>query len=162
MNAPQNTSDPLSGKYLIFVINRIQYAINILKVKEIVGQQKTTPLPESPHYIKGIIHLQGNIVPVIDLKIRLGLPEGKSERSSIILLQKIRKDSSALFGIIVDAISNVAMLSSEDIEDIGAIGPHLKESYILGVSKGTGQEAIILDIEALLYAREIPTPQKRL
>ena len=160
MNTPENTADPLSGKYLMFTVNQIQYAINLLKVKEIVGKKNATPLPESPNYVKGIVTLRGIPMPVIDLKVRLGLPETEDlEDSPIIVLQKVANQGASLIGLLVDKVSDVNMLTPEEIEDIGMAGTHLKQNYILGVSKAEGKEAIILEIDTLLSAEDITLPK---
>src|ERR1700734_3063720 len=70
-----SSADPRSGKYLTFRLAREEFAIQVLRVREIMGLQDITAVPQTPHYMKGVINLRGKIVPVIDLRSKFGFPE---------------------------------------------------------------------------------------
>lgn len=141
----------LEGKYLTFNLNQKVYGIPILKVREIIGTLPVTPLPQSPEHMKGVINLRGKVIPVMDLRTRLGLsiPED-STRSCIIVVEPETTNGLAIVGMVVDSVNDVAGIKQTDIEQAPQLFAAADTSYILGLAKTADGVRILLDIGKLL------------
>jgi len=144
------------GKYLTFSLDSEEYGIGILKVKEIIGMMRITPVPQTPEFVKGVINLRGKVIPVIDLRLRFGMEAiGYSERTCIIVVE-IQSSSGRLpIGIVVDAVSEVLNIKGSDIEETPTFGTRLETDYILGMAKMGGGVKILLDIDRILNAEDL-------
>ena len=144
------------GKYLTFSLDNEQYGIGILKIKEIIGMIPITPVPRTPEYVKGVINLRGKVIPVIDLRQRfeMGMVDS-TERTCIIVVEIDGKSGTIMMGILVDSVSEVLNIKSEEIEDTPTFGAKLDVDYILGMAKMDGGVKILLDIDRVLSAREV-------
>jgi purine-binding chemotaxis protein CheW len=144
------------GKYLTFSLDREEYGIGILKVKEIIGMIPITMIPRMPPYVKGVINLRGKVIPVVDLRLKLSMAEaGYTERTCIIVVEISGGSGQVLIGIIVDSVSEVLNVKGADIEDTPAFGARLDTEYILGMAKIGGKVKILLDIDKILNNEEI-------
>lgn len=145
---------PLSrngGKYLTFSLGNEDYGISILKVKEIIGMIYITPLPQTPDFVKGVINLRGKVIPVIDLRLRFGMPAREyTERTCIVVVETGDKGDLLKIGVVVDSVSEVLNVKSSDIEPAPTFGTTLQTDYILGVAKIEGKVKILLDIDKVL------------
>jgi purine-binding chemotaxis protein CheW len=154
-SANQQKSDRRTGKYISFRLGSEEFAIHVLQVREIVGIQEITAVPETPHGVKGVINLRGKVIPVVDLRIRFGLEELEySQRTCIIVAQIDGAGGRVLVGVIVDAVSEVLNLQAADIEDTPDFGPGVALPYLLGMAKIKGKVKILLDIQAALAGGE--------
>src|SRR5271165_1695319 len=116
--APALASDERAGKYLTFVIGKEEFGVGVLKVREIMGIQDITAVPHTPPYLKGVINLRGKVIPVVDLRIKFGLPASDhTQRTCIIVVQVGGETHSILMGIIVDGVVEVLTLMPADVED---------------------------------------------
>jgi purine-binding chemotaxis protein CheW len=144
------------GKYLTFSLAKEEYGIGILKVKEIIGMMTITPVPQTPSFVKGVINLRGKVIPVIDLRLKFGMDEIEyDERTSIIVVEVRGGTGTVQIGIVVDSVSEVVNIKSEDIEDTPTFGTRLDTDYILGMAKIGGGVKILLDIDQVLTDEEI-------
>ncbi len=151
-------ADQRTGKYLTFLLGREEFAIQVLKVREIMGIQDITAVPQTPSYIKGVINLRGKVIPVDDLRLKFCLPEvDYTQRTCIIVVQVQAGGATLHTGIIVDAVSEVLNLASGDIEDTPDFGDagSSAASYLLGMAKVKGKVKILLDIDRVLSAHEV-------
>src|SRR5205085_3390946 len=82
-------ADHRSGKYLTFLLGREEFAIRVLKVREIIGIQDITAVPQTPRYVKGVINLRGKVVPVVDLRLKFNLPEVEYTRRTCIIVVQV-------------------------------------------------------------------------
>lgn len=161
INAPAENStspkvDARAGKYLTFLIGKEEFGVGVLKVREIMGIQDITAVPRTPAYLKGVINLRGNVIPVVDLRLKFGLCSiDYTQRTCIIVVQLQRQSGTLLMGIIVDEVSEVLTLASQDIEDTPDFGANVETKYILGLAKVKDKVKILLDIDQVLTAREI-------
>jgi len=138
------------NKYLIFRVDQVSYGISILKVKEIIGRQTITQIPETRDYIKGIINLRGKVIPVYDLRARMHKPERSPAESTIIVVEKMSEDNLVLAGLLVDAVSIVSHINKEDIEHLDLPMEHQHSHYVVGIAKEENHETILLDVEKML------------
>ena len=146
----------MEGKYLTFVLDKEEYGIGILKIKEIIGMMPITPVPRTPDYVKGVINLRGKVIPVVDLRLRFGMDEiDYTERTCIIVVEIEGQAGIVLMGIVVDAVSEVLNIKGEDIEETPTFGTKLDTDYILGMAKMEGGVKILLDIDQILTHQEL-------
>ena len=144
------------GKYLTFSLDQEEYGIGILKVKEIIGMMRITPVPQTPEYIKGVINLRGKVIPVLDLRVRFGMASSSyTERTCIIVVEIDAVKSRLHIGLVVDSVSEVINIKGSDIEDTPAFGTTLDTDYILGMAKAGSNVRILLDIDRVLSADEM-------
>jgi purine-binding chemotaxis protein CheW len=151
-------ADQRIGKYLTFLLGREEYAIAVLKVREIMGIQDITAVPQTPAYVKGVINLRGRVIPVVDLRLKFCLPEMEyTQRTCIIVVQVVSGGVAMQTGIVVDEVSEVLNLSAGDIEDTPDFGEGAATatSYLLGMAKVKGKVKILLDIDRVLSSQEV-------
>ena len=151
----------LAGKYLTFTLAGEEYGIGILKVKEIIGLMPITPVPKAPHFVKGVINLRGKVIPIMDLRLKFGMePLDYDERTCIIVVEVSSEQSTVTMGLIVDAVSEVLNIKSEDIQQTPSFGTEINTSYILGMAKMDGKVKILLDIDKVLSLEELHEMEK--
>lgn len=149
--APERQAVAVAGKYLTLLLDREVYGIAVLKVREIIRHQQITPVPQTPDSIRGIINLRGRVIPVVDLRSKFGLPAGISERTCIVVAQvQSSSGQSALLGLIVDAVEEVANLTAAEIEPAPEFGSAIDTSCLLGIAKLKGRVAMLLNIERVV------------
>jgi purine-binding chemotaxis protein CheW len=145
-----------AGKYLTFELGREEFGIQVLKVREIMGIQDITAVPQTPAYVKGVINLRGKVIPVVDLRKKFGLPEIEyTQRTCIIVVQVSGEAGPMLMGIVVDGVSEVLNLATSDIEATPDFGDGVATPYILGMAKTRGKVKILLEIDQVLTSQEL-------
>jgi len=145
-----------AGKYLTFQLGNEEFAIQVLCVREIMGVQEITAVPQTPCYVKGVINLRGKVIPVVDLRLKFGLPEMEyTQRTCIIVVQIQGQADKLMIGVIVDAVSEVLTLQGSEIEDTPDFGSGVATPYLLGMAKIKGKVKILLDIDRLLSSQEV-------
>lgn len=150
------TTDERAGKYLVFHLGREEFGIRVLKVREIMGVQEITAVPQTPPHVKGVINLRGKVIPVVDLRLKFGLPEVEyTQRTCIIVVQVQTETRSMMMGTVVDGVAEVLNLAASDIEDTPDFGQGVPTPYLLGLAKVKGKVKILLDIEQVLRSQEL-------
>jgi purine-binding chemotaxis protein CheW len=153
---PASQADARSGKYLTFQLGQEEFGIRVLKVREIMGIQEITAVPQTPSHVKGVINLRGKVVPVIDLRLKFGLPAADYTQRTCIVVTQVKGESGLiLMGVIVDGVSEVLNLMSSDIEDTPDFGEEIAGGYLLGLAKVKGKVKILLDIDRVLSTQEL-------
>jgi len=148
--------DPRAGKYLTFQLASEEFGIQVLKVREIMGVQDITAVPQTPPHIKGVINLRGKVVPVVDLRLKFGLPPADYTARTCIIVTQLKSDNSTvLIGVVVDGVAEVLNLSTQEIEDTPDFGEKLETRYLLGMAKVKGKVKILLDIDRILSAQDL-------
>jgi purine-binding chemotaxis protein CheW len=144
-----------SGKYLSFILGKEEYCIPINKVREIIGIMNITPLPGTPDFVKGVINLRGKVIPVIDMRLRFSINASDYTEKTCIIVADIISDSGIkLTGTIVDAVSEVVNISSEEIEETSVLGLACKNDFIQGIAKAKGQVRTLVNIDSILNYNE--------
>ncbi len=144
-------------QYLTFIMAGEEYGVDILCVQEIRGWEKTTPLPNAPAHIKGVINLRGTIVPIVDLRQCFGLKVVEYTPLTVVIVLKVQgKTSSRIMGIVVDAVSDVYTLSAADMRTPPDLGDAVKTDYIRGLASVDGKMVILLNINQLLSIDDLP------
>ena len=140
-----NISNELSQKYLLFVSDNIDFGVKASYIIEIITNHHVTPLPLLPGYIKGIINLRGQIIPILDIRSKMGKAEGEYTNYSCIIVLDI---NSVMVGIYVDTVSLVADI---DESKISPPSPHNKQELVNGmVSMSDGKTLFLVDCEKLI------------
>ncbi len=142
------------GKFLTFICGDEVYGIEILRVREIIKLMDITTVPQTPDYMKGVINLRGKVIPVIDLRLKFSMPEEEHTKETCIIVTEVNKTS---IGIIVDSVSEVLDIKSEEIEDAPHLGQDIDTNFILGLGKTKERIVILLDIEQVLSSEELET-----
>ncbi len=142
--------------YLTFSIGVEHFALNVGKVINILEMQTITEVPKSPVYMSGVINLRGEVLPVIDSKLKLGL--GKIETSAntcILVIEAENKKKTIRFGAIVDAVHEVLEIEDKKILPPPAMGESFETDLITGVVEDNEKFIMILDINRLLESKDI-------
>ncbi len=144
------------GKFLTFSLIGEEYGLEILKVQEIIGIMAITPVPRTPEFVKGVINLRGKIIPITDLrqKFQMNLPEQTSE-TCVIVVQIAQNGNKLTMGIVVDKVSEVLDIATEQVETPPSFGVNVDISFILGMGKVGNKVIIILDVDKVLSGKEI-------
>jgi purine-binding chemotaxis protein CheW len=144
------------GKYLTFQLASEEFGIQVLKVREIIGVQDITAVPQTPAWIKGVINLRGKVIPVIDLRLKFAMPSmAYGQRTCIIVAQLVSGGENMLMGVVVDGVSEVLNIAATEIEDTPDFGASVPTPYILGLAKQKGKVKILLDIDRVLTSTEL-------
>ena len=139
------------GKYLTFALGDEEFGLEILKVREINGYMDITAVPQTPMYVKGVINLRGQVIPVIDLRMKFGMEEAEiTEQSCIIVVEIDSGTRQFQTGIVVDHVQEVLDIASEQIEDSPEFGTSVNTDFILGMGKIGESVKILLDINKVL------------
>jgi purine-binding chemotaxis protein CheW len=153
------------GKYLTFALAREEYGLEILKVREIIGYIDVTAIPQMPQYVKGIINLRGQVIPVVDLRAKFGMEIATvTDESCIIVVEIAHTGRTYSTGIVVDRVQEVLDVPGSNIEEAPQFGTSVNTDFILGMGKVGDKVKILLDIDRVLtggnvrglddYARE--------
>ena len=140
------------GKFLTFQLQNEEYGLEILKVREIMGLMNITPVPQTPDYVKGVINLRGQVIPVIDLRAKFSMPEGSYDERTCIIVVDV---NGLLMGIVVDTVSEVLDIKTDCIELSPSFGTKLNTDYIMGMGKIEGAVKILLEIDKVLTSDEL-------
>jgi len=144
-----------AAKYLTFTLGNEEYAVGVLKVREIIKLMEITAVPQVPPYVKGVINLRGRVIPIVDLRVRFGLPAVQyAERTCIVVVELGLQDSAALIGLIVDAVSDVLTIATDDLTDAATVGGPKETGYVEALARVKGRVKILLNIDRLLLAAE--------
>ncbi len=140
------------GKHLTFFLDDEEYALDILKVHEIIGMMPITPVPRTPDFVRGVLNLRGKVIPVIDLRAKFGMEVIDSTEETCIIVVQIEETQ---MGIVVDKVSEVLEIAETDIDATSAFGGNVNTDYILGIGKTGGQVKLVLDIDKVLASSEL-------
>ena len=143
----EKTLQANAEQFLTFRLDGQEYGIAILKVQEIKGWDKMTPIPNSPPYVKGVLNLRGVIVPVFDLRLRFGLPEAVRDAFTVIIVVNI---GGRLAGIVVDAVSDVINIGAEQQCAAPEYEGQQNREFIMGLAQADGKLLILLDIDRMV------------
>lgn len=139
------------SQLILFSLKNGNYGIPIENVAEINKMEEITVVPRAPKFIEGVINLRGNVVPIIDLRKRFGMNTSeKTKKTKIIIVQFNKRQ----FGLIVDSVSEVLTLASDQIEPSLPMVSGLKAEFIKGIGKDGEKLIIILEISRILQSDE--------
>ncbi len=142
-------------QYLAFLVGPDEYATPILKVREIIAFGETTRVPATPPWIRGVVNLRGQVLPVIDLAVKFGLPATTVAMRTCVVVFDLEMDGQpAVVGALVDAVSQVLELSEAEIEPPPSFGTQIRVDYLSGATLSAGRFVLLLDTDRVLRADE--------
>ena len=145
-----STETDKEGKYLTFALGAEELGSEILTVREITGYMEITAVPQTPGHVKGVINLRGQVIPVVDLRLKFGMEEAEiTEQSCIIVVEIDAGDRQFQTGIVVDHVQEVLDIAGDLIEDSPEFGS-VNTDFILGMGKIGETVKILLDIDKVL------------
>jgi purine-binding chemotaxis protein CheW len=147
--------DGARTQYLSFSLRGTEYAVGILKVKEILQYEQTTRVPSTPRSIRGVINLRGQVVPVVDLASKFGLGETTPTRlTCILIIEALLDGAPTVVGVLSDSVQEVIELGKDDVEPTPAFGTQVKVEFLLGVGKLGKRFVLLLDLDRVISADE--------
>ena len=139
-----------AGKYLTFALDDEHYGVSVLKVREIIKVLHITTVPQVPAHVKGVINLRGKVMPVVDLRLKFGLPaRDYTDRTCIIVVELAARERTVLMGVIVDTVSDVMHVSADELAAPPDFGD-ATGSYIEALAKVKGTVKILLNLDRML------------
>ena len=147
----QKKTEEELNQYLTFILNDEEYGVPILSVSGIQGWEKTTPIPNSPDYVKGIINLRGEVVPIIDLRKRFGLETIPYSTHTVVIVVRVQQDDKQrTVGLVVDAVADVHDINHEDMRKTPDFGGTINDAFVSGLGLIDEKMVIILAVDHLV------------
>ncbi len=140
------------NEFLAFKLGREEYGIDILSVQEIRGYENVTRIANAPDYIKGVVNLRGTIVPIIDMRIKLGIGTPTYDQFTVVIVLNLH---NRIIGMVVDSVSDVITLPAEHIRPAPDMGATLDTQYLIGMGTINERMLILVDIEKLMLTEEM-------
>ena len=137
---------------LTFKLGAGEYGMSILKVQEIRSYDNVTHIANVPEFIKGVVNLRGNIVPIVDMRIRFNLGAPTYDQFTVVIILSI---GNRTIGIVVDSVSDVVTLSSDQIKPAPEMGTTLDTHYLVGMGVVEERMLILIDIDFLMNSTDI-------
>lgn len=145
-----------TARYLTFKLAGELFAINVFKTREVLDVTRITRVPTAPAYMRGVVNVRGNAIPVVDLRLKFGLPHAEDTLNSRIIVMELSIEGEAVVvGGLADAVHEVIELEPQEIREPPAIGMRWRTDLILGMGRREESFIIILDIEKVFSAGEI-------
>jgi purine-binding chemotaxis protein CheW len=152
----KNQAPVVRAQYLTFLTAGEEYAVSLMKVREIIEYDTVTTVPNTPAWISGVTNLRGRVIPVVDLAIKFGLPPSRITKfSCVIIVEAMFQGESLTMGVLADSVSQVLDLSADEIEKTPPFGARVKTEYLLGMGALGKKFCLILDIDKVLSADEM-------
>jgi purine-binding chemotaxis protein CheW len=143
-------------QYLTFFIGDEEYAVGILRVREIIQYDAVTRVPKTPPWVRGVINLRGSVVPVVDLAVKFGRAASAPSKSTcIVIIEADLAGERAVMGILADAVSQVVDLPPSELQAPPSFGTSVKVDYLVGMGRSGKKFVLILDVDKVLSADEI-------
>jgi purine-binding chemotaxis protein CheW len=140
------------GQYLTFRLGAEEYGIDILRVQEIRSYEQPTRIANAPAFMKGVVNLRGVIVPVVDLRLKLGCDSAEYNSFTVVIVLNVR---GRIVGAVVDSVSDVMQLNREQIRPVPKMNTTVDASYITGIGSVGERMLIVMDIEALFASPDM-------
>lgn len=142
--------DDGSEQYLSFLLGDEEYGVEILRVQEIKGWDQVTHIPNSPHYLCGVLNLRGTIVPIVDLRLRFDMPPREYTPTTVVVVLKVEGVTQRTVGIVVDGVSDAHNIVPEDIKPSPDFGSCVSTEFITGLVSLGDNMMMILNVDRLL------------
>jgi len=144
------------NKYLMFTVENEYYAIPIAKVQEIIRYTPITPLHEASSFLRGVINLRGRIIPIVDMRLKFGLPEKEyDERTVFIIVEVLGATDIYHVGMAVDNVHDVVEIAEDKIEKTPEVGFKFKSKYLYGIVQLGERMVLILNLDGILTNEEV-------
>jgi len=149
-----------SQQYVTFSLGDELFGVEVTRAREILSVTPVTKVPQTPEYLLGVINLRGQVVPVVDMRLKLGLPVGEeTEDTCVIVVEVLVDGESIIVGALADAVREVLEIRSDQIEPAPRLGTRLKTEFITGMGKVDEQFLILLNIDRVFSSEELAIVQ---
>ncbi len=150
--------DTLTSQHLTFRLDGELFAVEVAKVREVLDMVPITKVPRAPEYMRGMINVRGNVVPVVDLHVKFGMVKATASRDTRIIVMEVQVDGESLVvGAIADAVHEVTELEAGAIEAVPRIGMRWNTEFMKGIGKRNERFVILLDVNRVFSANEFDT-----
>lgn len=139
-------------EFLTFTLGSEEYAIDILKVQEIRGYEQPTTIANAPEFMKGVVNLRGTIVPIVDLRIKFGVGVVEYTPFTVVIILNV---ANRVIGIVVDSVSDVTLLTADQIHAAPEFAATVDTRYIQGLGTLGERMLIVVDIENLMLSKDM-------
>ncbi len=139
-------------EYLTFTLGDEEYGIDILRVQEIKGYSAVTPIPNAPPHLKGVMNLRGTVVPVVDLRVKFGMPSQPYDRFTVVIMVMV---DARVVGLVVDAVSDVLNVADDEKVPPPEMGCDVDTSFLTGLAKSADRLISLLAIERVVGMKEV-------
>ena len=140
------------SEFLTFTLGDEEYGVEILRVQEIRGYESVTHIANAPDFIKGVINLRGVIVPIVDMRIKFGFANVTYDQFTVVIILNV---AGRIVGMVVDGVSDVINLTSEQIRPAPEMGSGVNAKYIIGLGTIDARMLILVDIEKLMSSADM-------
>lgn len=145
-----------SRQYVTFTLGRELFGVEVTRTREILSLTPVTRVPQTPDYMLGVINLRGQVVPVVDMRLKLGLPAGKKTEDTCIIVVEVQVDGETItVGALADAVREVLEVRADQIEPPPKLGTRMKTEFITGMGKIDEQFMILLNIDRVFNTDEL-------
>jgi purine-binding chemotaxis protein CheW len=156
----EDTNVAVSQQYVTFSLGDELFGVEVTRAREILSVTPVTKVPQTPEYLLGVINLRGQVVPVIDMRLKLGLPVSEETEDTCIIVVEVHVDGEAIIvGALADAVREVLEIRSDQIEPAPRLGTRLKTEFITGMGKVDEQFLILLNIDRVFSSEELAIVQ---
>lgn len=145
------------SEFLAFTLGREEYGIDILRVQEIRGYEPVTRIANAPEFIKGVVNLRGTIIPIVDLRIKFNLGTPTYDQFTVVIILNI---AGRVVGMVVDSVSDVTTLTSEQVKPAPEISTVFDTDYLIGLGTIDERMLILVDIDKLMSSSEMGLMEK--
>jgi purine-binding chemotaxis protein CheW len=143
-------------QYVTFSLSDELFGVEVQRTREILSLSPVTKVPQTPDYLLGVINLRGQVVPVVDMRLKLGLPAGEESEDTCIIVVEVQVDGEVIVvGALADAVREVLEIRSDQIEPAPRLGTRLKTEFISGMGKVDEQFLILLNIDRVFNTDEL-------
>lgn len=155
LDVADNASDA-SLQYLTFILGEEHYGVEILRVQEIKGWEKVTPIPKSPPHLCGVLNLRGVVVPIVDLRLFFDMPFREYSKTTVVVVLKVMHEmGQRIVGIVVDAVSDVQNVEPEQVRETPDFGSVVTTDYISGIFDNGEDMLMLLDVDKMLSPEQL-------
>lgn len=155
-NTGTSDSQSKTSQFLTFTIGKENFGMDLHQTREIIEYAGVTQVPLMPQFLSGVINLRGEVVPVIDLSVRLGREAiTLHKRTCVIVVELHSFEQHCVLGLLADAVNEVIEISAENIEDAPAFGAKIRAEFIQGIAKKGEEFIVLLDAEKTLSPIEL-------
>jgi purine-binding chemotaxis protein CheW len=146
------SATPTGGEFLTFRLGPEEYGIDILKVQEIRSYEQPTRIANAPAFVKGVVNLRGVIVPIVDLRLKLGCDTAEYDGFTVVIVLNVR---GRVVGAVVDSVSDVIELNKDTVKPAPEMNSAVDMSFITGIASVQERMLILMDIESLMSSSDM-------
>ena len=149
-------SEVESTQHLTFALADDEYAISVLRVKEIIRHDTVTQVPATPAWVRGVVNLRGGAVPVVDLAVKFGMTERPvTPRTCIVVVETLLNGKETVMGLMADSVSQVLDIPASEIQAPPSFGTRVRVDYLKGMGRAGAKFVLMLDVDKVLSADEL-------